>query len=335
MLTAKSEILGRKRIKGVRVILRASSLFAWVILTNNAAQGEAPAPAAQLPDVMVIAPRPPTPQELAGEAVPEFVRGHAKPSVITGQLARWKVDICPITQGLSRGFNNFVSARILAIAANVGAPHQEGERCKGRLNVYVYFTTEPEKVLDSLEKQDSKILGIHSQGQTKDLKTISSPVQGWYETASQGAWGSHTIDETDPLLPIVPIGDYLDSGKHPPGLPGSRLTSDISSSIVNVTIIADINKLVGHEIGAISDYIAVLALTQAFAADHCGTLPSIMDLMAPNCDGREKPIGITAGDLAFLKGLYRMDIEAVLPLERGGIADIMNHQFNERPQGEH
>jgi hypothetical protein len=331
MLVAKVQIITRKWTKLVCQTLALSLPLVWLVSANRA-QSEAAAPEQQLPDVTVIAPRPPTPQELAGHAVPDFIRVHAKPAAITGQLARWNLGICPITQGLSPGFNDFVSARMLAIAEKVGAPHQEGERCKSRHNVYIFFTTEPEKVLDSLEKQDSKILGIHSRGEAKDLKMTSGPIQGWYITASRGARGDQSIDEANPLLPLAPVGANLEQGKHPAGLPGSRLSSALSSSIVNAVIVADINKLVGHEIGPISDYIAMLTLTQVFAPDRCGTLPSIMDLMTPNCGGTEKPSGITAGDLAFLRGLYRMDIEAVFSLERSSIADAMNRQLNERPQ---
>jgi hypothetical protein len=280
-----------------------------------------------LPDVTVIAPRPPTPQELAGEAVHDFVHVHAKPAVGTGQLPRWRIGICPLTRGLSPAFNDFVSARILAVAASVGAPNQDVRKCSRR-NVYILFTTEPKKLLEELEKEDSKLLGFHYPHQTQDVETITHPIQGWYVTSSRGARGGEVLDEASPLLPLE-VG-IMNQGKLPPGLPGSRLSSSVSSGIVNVTIVTDINKVVGHEIGPISDFVAMLALTQAFASEQCGTLPSIMDLMAPNCGQREKPTGITAGDLAFLRALYQTDPEAVLSLERSTILDNMMRQFKEQ-----
>jgi hypothetical protein len=71
----------------------------------------------------------------------------------------------------------------------------------------------------------------------------------------------------------------------------------------------------------------VLTLTQAFAPEHCGTLPSIMDLLAPNCGAREPPTEITAGDLAFLKALYHTNMELVLEMEQSTINDSMRRQF--------
>ena len=305
--------------------LAASLLLVALVWVNGVRADTASSPGPQLPSVTVIARPPPSPQEIAGEAVHDFVRAHARPSVITGQLARWKLPICPITQGLSPEFNEFVSARLLAIAASIGAPHQQEEKCKTRHNVYIFFTTEPQQVLAALEKQDPKLLGFHYLDETKALETMSRPIQGWYVTVTRGVKGDQSIDEADPLLPHET--DLMNQGKHPAGLPGSRLTSHLSSEIVNAVLVVDLNKTTGHAIGPVADYLAVLTLTQAFAPQQCGTLPSIMDLLAPNCGAREAPTQITAGDLAFLKALYRTNMELVLEMEQSTINDNMMRQF--------
>jgi hypothetical protein len=130
-------------------------VLSWLVCS-----AEAPPPSASLPDVTVTAPRPPTPQELAGEAVPDFVKSHATPSTAIDQLTRWRTAICPLTRGLDPGLNAFVSARIRAVAAAVGAPHDESPACKS--NVQILFTLEPQQVLDEVAKQDSRLLGFHS-----------------------------------------------------------------------------------------------------------------------------------------------------------------------------
>jgi hypothetical protein len=321
-------ILMRNGMRAAFRALEALVLLYWLAPMNCAHADAATSVAPLLPDVTVIAPRPPTAQELAGEAVYQFVRVHAKPALVTGQLARWTSDVCPMIQGLSAAFNDFVSTRILVIARDVGAPHQDEQKCKTRHNVYVFFTSDPKGLLDQVMKQDTRLLGFHYPHQTEDLERINRPIQGWYLTATRGAWGAESIDESDPLLP--PETNRLDVGIRPAGEPGSRLTNRISSGLVNVVIVADVKEVIGHEIGSISDYIAMLTLTQAFAPERCGTLPSILDLMAPNCD-REKPLSITAGDLAFLRALYHTDLEAILPLERSGIRDNMVRQFKKAP----
>lgn len=326
MLAAKLQIVARKCTSVVFQTLEASLFLVWLVLANSARADASSTPATKLPEVTVTAPRPPTPQELAGDAVHNFVRVHAAPALVTGQLARWNVEVCPKTEGLSPAVSDFISARILAIAASVGAPYRKRDRCAaGRHNIYVFFTTEPKKALTELVKQDPRVLG-YRRSRMKELEKITPPIQGWYVNTSRGAWGDETIDEVNPLLPLE--FDILRKGKHPAGLPGSRFGSSISSNIVNVVIIADANKLVGHAIGPMADYIAMLALTQDFGSEQCGTLPSIMDYMARKCGDREQPTGITAGDLAFLRGLYRADMEVFLPMERSSIINHMVREFN-------
>jgi len=171
-----------------------------------------------IPEVIVTAPRPPTPEELAGSAVSDFVHAHAAPTVATGQLARWRVGICPLTSGLSPDFNDFVSARILAIAASVGAPGELTGGCKrdGKHDVFILFSTDPAKTLADVVRQDPRVLGFHYPNQTQSLEKINHPIQGWYATASRGAYGDIAIDEAEPLLPQAQ--GVLEAGKHPQGM---------------------------------------------------------------------------------------------------------------------
>jgi hypothetical protein len=71
----------------------------------------------------------------------------------------------------------------------------------------------------------------------------------------------------------------------------------------------------------------MLTLTQAVNPERCGTLPSILDMLVPNCGESEKLTGVTAGDLAFLRALYKADIEAVPAVERGNIHNSMMREF--------
>jgi hypothetical protein len=280
----------------------------------------APATSADEPgpvsNVTVIAPRAPTAAELAGDNVAKFIASHSKPAVLTAHLSRWRTGICPLTQGLTPAFNDFVTARIRVVAASVGGPTQPSGQCNP--NVDVVFTTDPQKVLDDVVKGHGWLLGFHYPHQTKRLATVSHPIQGWYVTMTRNCRGYEALDEALPLW---------GSGNVPPSCLGSRLQSGLSTLIVAAFIVVDVNKVVGHEIGPISDYLAVLTLTQAQPPDSCGNLPSIMDLMAPNCDGREKATAVTAGDLAYLRALYATNLEQQLALEKSNIDDNMMRQF--------
>ena len=145
----------------------------------------------------MIAPRPPAPEELAGEAVPEFVKAHTAPSTVIHQITRWRTGICPSTRGLETEMNAFVTARVRAIAATVGAPRQDSPDCKA--NVQILFTLEPQKVLDAVAKQDSRMLGFHYSREDKALVTMTRPIQGWYVTSTRNFKGIEIIDDPLPL----------------------------------------------------------------------------------------------------------------------------------------
>jgi hypothetical protein len=59
----------------------------------------------------------------------------------------------------------------------------------------------------------------------------------------------------------------------------------------------------------------MLVFAQGSSLDTCDELPSITDLMASGCDRRPKANALTAGDIAYLKGLYSANMELVTGLE--------------------
>jgi hypothetical protein len=276
-----------------------------------------------IPEVTVIAPRPPTPDELAGEAVPKFIATHATPSTVIHQMTRWRNRICPVAEGLSPAFNAFVTARIAAVAATVGAPYDTAP-CKH--NVEILFTAEPQQVLDQLVKRDTRLLGFHYPQQANKLTTFRGTIQGWYVTSTRNDVGAEAIDEAIPL-PIDDPTNILTKGKVPPGRLGTRLATGLSSAIVSALIVVDVTKVSGHGVGSISDYLAMMILTRAQSPETCGALPSIVDLLSSSCGDRDKPLVLTAGDIAFLRALYSMDLRENLSLETSDIQNAMMREF--------
>jgi hypothetical protein len=288
------------------------------------------ADSAEMPQVAVTAPRPATQQELSGDSVPRFVATHGRPAVATRQLPRWRTAVCPVASGLEPAFNQFVSARIVAVADSVGAPHRATEQCKP--NVQILFTTQPEKMIAEFAKRTPSVLGFHYQTEAKGLATFSHPIQGWYVTETQGDNGAIVVDRAMPIQlmdapPSNPGARAFESAPVPAGRAGTRLATGRSSWLAHVLIIADRNRMTGYTIGALSDYLAMLTLSQTRSPDTCGQLPSILDLMAAECADHERPQAMTAGDLAFLKALYFTDLREGLDLEQSDIETHMRRQL--------
>jgi hypothetical protein len=253
-------------------------------------------------------------QKLQQEILPQFIKSHAVPANVTGQISRWRTGVCPLTRGLSSAFTDFISTRLRAVAATVGAPVDDRESCEH--NVEIIFTTEPQKLLDDVVEKHWRMLGFHYLAQEKQLATISRPVQAWYVTASRGAKGEQRIDD----IFGAPPGSRL----------GSRFGSGMSSVIVFVLVVADTNKVAGYTAGAISDYVTMLALSHAQSLDGCTDLPSILDILSSSCGNRAKPDAMTPGDNAYLRALYAADLELTLPLERSDINNRMMRELEGR-----
>jgi hypothetical protein len=304
-------------------------LISWIGAARAADPGSSP-PAPVLPDVAVIPPRLPTEEELAGNSLLQFIVHHgtthypASVGAIGGGLLRWRggrsETICPVTVGLEQGYNDFVSARLRAVAGFVGAPVQpDGARCLP--NVQVLFTTDPQKPMKSVQSWGANSLGVGFQHQMQKELAISSKhaIQGWYVTAGGGA----SVLNRDPDL----VGGLTLQALWPLVIPTSFHANDANRSILSVIVVIDTRKVAGATIGSIADYIAMIALTVAQNPDHCDPLPSILDMMSSTCGSREKPAGMTAGDLAFLKALYYHNTGLGRTLSRDDIEVNMMKQF--------
>ena len=286
--------------------------------------------AAALPpprSVAIVTPGPPTAQELAGDSIYQFIVHHATVHYVntgvTGNLAHWRggraETICPVTLGLGSAYNAFVAARVRALAAYVGAPVQPDSQCKD--NVRILFTAEPEKVMTDVAKWASVFFGPRYPRMRRLLMfTSGHAVQGWYITTGGGSRVLNTdaalLSSLDlmPLWPVV-IPNAITGG-------AGRM-----SGIVSVILVVDTTKVAGYAIGTIADYVAELALSVVQSPDHCDPLPSILDVLSPSCGVRERPAAFTAGDLAFLKGLYYRNTGLGPSLSRDEIQFNMMQQF--------
>jgi hypothetical protein len=303
-----------------------------VASTHTAGTGAAsPDPATanpiEMPDVTVTAPRPPSDEEVAGDSLPQFVIHHATVRYfntgVTGNLARWrggKQSICPVTDGLSQAQNAYVTARIRALAAYVGAPVDPAPRCKD--NVQIVFTGDPREKMDSVIQWATVYFRNRYAGGMKDLIafTPDHAIQGWYMTTRGGSI-VHNTDLEFLGLNVLPVW---------PRIIQNHLGDERGSGIGVVILVVDSTKVVDYTIGQIADYLAMLTLSVVQSPDHCDPLPSILDLMSSTCGMRERPSAMTAGDLAFLKAMYYKHTGLGRSLSRSEIDSNMLRQFKNR-----
>ena len=260
-----------------------------------------PAPAFALPpeSITVIATKP------TDETIRNFEESRAQPTYILGRMARWTRPICPATMGLGDKYAKYVTQRIRDVAKAVGAP-VSADPC-GRPNIEVMFTLNPQILLDNVRKSQPLLLGYHhNEREADELAKVTHPIQAWYTTVSQDTTGTALVVDTGtcPVNGGVSIAGVVFPCAIVTHSTGSRAVDGLNSGFFNIVIVADPSKLLDYEVGTLGDYIAMMALSQAVSLDTCPDLPSITNLLAKGC--ASIPGSITDGDLAYLKGLYRV-----------------------------
>lgn len=237
--------------------------------------------------------------------VASFVAVHTQLS-LSRQLSRWQSPVCPAAIGLPAGFASFISARVRAVAQEIGIPIAAAG-CSA--NIMIVATPDPQKLLDDVADHRHQLLGVYFLPDEEQVKAVRWPIQAWHMTATRSRDGIPTLD--DAYRPTAP------------GQPGSRLSPGRSSMLANVLIVIDLKTLGGREIGPLADYIAMLALSQAAVTDDCSPIPTILDLFARNCPDTSKATALTAADRSFLTALYRTDRDALGWVERSQVLNAM------------
>lgn len=290
--------------------------FASVGLCQPAAAQPAKISGLPVESVTVVGVKP------SDETIKDFVETRATATPVLGKMARWTAKVCPITVGLGDKYAKYISQRIRDIAAAVGAPVSQDPQC--RSNIEVVFTTTPQGLMDNVRKGQALLLGYHHTGAQADaLARVTHPIQAWYATESMDIDGTRIVDDgkcgfnattslNTQTVATTPTGAMATAGSYQVTLPcavamhasGSRVNNGLSSGFFNVIIVAEPARLYDYEVGSLADYIAMMALSQSASLDTCQQLPSISNLLAPDCGSI--PARITDGDLAYLRALYYM-----------------------------
>ena len=283
-------------------------VLAWALcLIAGAALAQAapaPAPGSTTVGEVVVHGVPPATSKAFETAVSKFVHDLGRPGPI-GQISRWRRPLCPLTLGLSQGFDDFVTKRIREVAARVGAPGA-GD-CRGEVNVLVAFTTDPDALMTDVRKHHEGLLGYHFVGQTRSLAAFEPPMKSWYVTLT-------TMPGTD----FVMVDQAYAQG--PPGGASSHIPPEYRSQFAFVLVVIDARLLEGQAIGPVADRVAMLSLSKPAPRDGCSALPSILDLLDPKCPSGSSMQGLTSYDEAYLKGLYGYEGSEVRYFERQAIS---------------
>jgi hypothetical protein len=260
------------------------------------------------PTTIIVTGRRPKPESL-DRTVDGFILDHTKKSPRLDQVVRWREPVCPLVRNAPADFIDFVTTRIRTVAQGVGAPiAAPGDTPTCKPNVEVIFTDQPQAMMDTVAQKKPALLGYHFVHQTEQVSRVVKPVQAWYVTATSNGMVTFADDPYQMM---------------PGGSAGSRLSVGLKAVFDHILIVVDTDKVIGQRLGAVADYVALLALAQPATEGDCAPLPSVLDLFSDTCPTADKPQALTAADQAYLEGLYAMDMVAIGSLQRSEIAHHM------------
>jgi hypothetical protein len=279
-------------------------------------------------------------------AIAKFVETRAAATRFAGKIARWQSRICPMAYGIPANYAKFVTDKLKQVAKEAGAKTNVDPLCK--INIQIVFTTSPQALMDNIRKEHPNYLGYHDNStQAEQMTQLKRPVHAFYTTQTTDYRGQTQIDtkrrigiELDlpapPQTSALPEGNAMIRMNLPSASAGSvsgtRFLGDgIQAEFNHIIIVVDTTKVVELEMGTLGDYIAMLALSQPERFDTCQDLPSITNLMiTPACAANTTVTAISSHDLAYLQGLYKMQIAASLNVQKSQI----RYQMKQTQEGQ-
>lgn len=239
----------------------------------------------------------------------------ATPRDYADSLVRWNEPICPVVIGPPPPQIARILAHLVQIAAAAGVSIKQTP-CQA--NLYVVATPYPKQLLTAWGKRDHLLFAGASRSVDAFLDT-PRPVRAWYNTIA-----------ARPQPEAVNPEQYSEgpTSTEPPG--GSALATASTAAAASVTaavdaarnysllnfnevqsftsviVVVDTTRVAGFSLDQLSDYIAMVGLSQINLDSDYGGAPTILSMFAPPASGAEKPAPtrITGWDRDYLKALY-------------------------------
>jgi hypothetical protein len=213
-----------------------------------------------------------------------------------GQNARWFTPLCPVALGVEDKVGQLFTSRIADVARHVGLKLAGGD-CDP--NVAVVFTRDARTLVKTVNRRQSGALDALPGPERALLNSPTLPVRWWHFTAPESGDGK-------PFSP-GPLG----LGASANAIPGeitynnnaraSRLDLPSRVGITGAVIVVDIDRIGAVSMAALTDYVALVALSRLRMSVRERPEGSIMALFDP---GAPRFAGLTDQDERFIEAMY-------------------------------
>lgn len=219
-------------------------------------------------------------------------------------LGRWDRAICVGAANMTGRYAQFMIDRVSTVALDLGLEIGE-PGC--RPNIMIAAAADADELAVALVRDDPggfrPALNQTDQGSRalNLFQTTDAPVRWWHVslpvTVDTGDVAVHLIGEEAPTVRVRDV---------------SRLRGNVRDDLVRVIIIIDTNRISGVSYGALSDYVALVALAQIEPSADTSAWPSILNLFGSD----EPPTGLTDWDRDYLQSLYAANRDRARPTQQ-------------------
>ena len=302
------------------------SLLALGLAVNLAAAPPA-APASEGESKTIIVEGEALAEGAVRERASQFVRttGVAQGTV---PAARWVDPVCVQVQGLEEVGRRAAEAKMRRVAEAAGVAVAP-ESCKP--NIVVNFTQDGAGLARDIGRLDSRRLQSLSPRARDSLLTGSAPVRWIYSTEVRGRDGQKLIEGGGAGATTPATHDGSGAGS---GLGGDSTMMHYESSIVSTLtnrvltsaiVIIDTDDAMGRRLDTLAAYAALVAFAEIRNMDATPD-GSILGMFASSAPPRD----LTPQDAAFLRALYRLQLDREAMRHRGQLVHEMTRKLAAR-----
>ncbi|HEX3677043.1 MAG TPA: hypothetical protein VHU79_06610 [Sphingomicrobium sp.] len=249
----------------------------------------------------------PTPSAQVAKEPPIVVEGRLKQAISgfvqrltqsgpTDQIARWKDEVCPLVLGIDPSEARFMEQRIGELARTVRL-RAGGSSCLTTMAVVI--TSDPKAFIDDLLRNYSITLRADGWDRLKRFVESTRPVR-WISATDECGFSC--------------------------GLAGSRIRKDTRPSLAAMIVVVDANQLNGVNIGELSDYVALVALSNP--NDRSSTHHNSMLALFDDPRMSNASFELTDFDRSFLAALYHAPIDRSANAQRAMMKSAMKEQLS-------
>lgn len=232
------------------------------------------------------------------------------------QLTRWDAPVCPLAIGMRAELNAYVEQTVLGVAREVGARAGE-EGCD--VNLVVAVADDPGALVAALRAERPSLFEDVMMPQRRRLVESDEPVRAWSATHTRGADG-RAVERV-----LYCQGGSCRWIEQLTGVIPSRIERPTRRDLGLRFVLIDLDRVEGVTMQQLSGLVGMLALAQIDIGDPVspagGTILNLFHEPAA------APDDITDWDIAYLRGLYAIELARSASAQRGTITRVMREEL--------